>query len=436
MMKETYIQKYIIENYILIAVVIGTYFIIYIKSAVDNFIKKMMTINMSLLLLLSIAGFYINYCREQKIVSSSLIVTMIVYYSIKPLIMTLIIVVLKPKIKKIIYIPLVLNFICYYVIVLRNGILHLEQLNINELEFLLYPFIITNCVYWIIFLLVLDIKLYKNIEVNHLQVLFCITWLMTATILELVQEKEGVLSETYAIIFLFYYLTLHVKISQQITEEKDIKLREQRMALMLSQIQPHFLYNTLNTITALCRINPKLAEETTIKFSGYLRENMYNMEKNDIQLFSKELDHTKIYIDIEKLRFGNRVKVEYEIESEDFYMPTLTLQPIVENAIKHGICNRLEGGTVKIITQNKEKESVIIITDNGLGFDMEKIVNDGKVHIGIKNVRERLKSIVNAEFEIISFIGMGTTVRITIPKEGKKEIIKRGKRREILSIGR
>lgn len=436
MMKETYVQKYIIENYILIAIVIGTYFITYIKSAVDNFIKKMMTINMSLLLLLSIAGFYINYCREQKIVSSSLIVTMIIYYSIKPLIMTLIIVALKPKIKKIIYIPLVLNFICYYVIVLRNGILHLEHLNINELEFLLYPFIITNCVYWIIFLLVLDIKLYKNIEVNHLQVFFCITWLMTATILELVQKKEGVLSETYAIIFLFYYLTLHVKISQQITEEKDVKLREQRMALMLSQIQPHFLYNTLNTITALCRINPKLAEETTIKFSGYLRENMYNMEKNDVQLFSKELDHTKIYVDIEKLRFGNRVKVEYEIESEDFYMPTLTLQPIVENAIKHGICNRLEGGTVKIITQNKEKENIIIITDNGLGFDMEKIVNDGKVHIGIKNVRERLKSIVNAEFEIISFIGMGTTVRITIPKERKKEIIKRGKRREILSIGR
>ena len=132
--------------------------------------------------------------------------------------------------------------------------------------------------------------------------------------------------------------------------EKDLKLREQRLSLMLSQIQPHFLYNTLNTITALCRVNPKLAEETTIKFSGYLRENMYSMGENYTNPFSKELDHTNIYLDIEKLRFGDRVKVEYDIKSDDFNMPTLTLQPIVENAVKHGICSKLEGGTIKIST--------------------------------------------------------------------------------------
>lgn len=205
---------------------------------------------------------------------------------------------------------------------------------------------------------------------------------------------------------------------------------------MLSQIQPHFLYNTLNTITALCRANPKLAEETTIKFSGYLRENMYSMGENDTQLFSKELEHTNIYLDIEKLRFGDRVNVEYDIKSSDFDMPTLTLQPIVENAVKHGICKKLEGGTIKISTEKKGRDYIITISDNGIGFEVESALNDGKEHVGIRNVKERLKSIVNAELEITSFIGIGTIVKIIIHGERKKLRLEKGERREILSIGR
>mgnify|MGYP002277624534 CR=1 FL=1 len=269
----------------------------------------------------------------------------------------------------------------------------------------------------------LDLKFYRNTKVNPLSAFFAILWLMTANIMD-------------AVIFLFYYLTLHVQISQQINEEKEIKLKEQRMSLMLSQIQPHFLYNTLNIITALCRINPKLAEETTIKFSKYLRENMHNMGKNDTHLFSKELEHTNIYLDIEKLRFGDRVKVEYDIKTEDFNMPTLTLQPIVENAVKHGICNKVEGGTIKISTEKKGKDHIITISDNGIGFEIGKALNDGKPHVGIQNVKERLKTIVDAELEITSFIGIGTVVKIIIPEKRKNMRLESGKRREILSIGR
>lgn len=426
-MREICIQNYLVKNYIFIVIVIGTYFVVAMRSAVDIFIKKKMIINMTLLLIISIVEFYISYCKEQVILGQSFIIAIMLYYSLKPLVLAIVITVLKPK-AKLIYIPTIMNFLFYYSLILKNK-------NI-ELETIMYPSIITNCIYWIIFLLVLERKFYKNTEVNHLQVFCCIAWLMTATIMDAIGRREGVLNETYAIIFLFYYLVLHVKISQKVNEEKEIKLREQRMTLMLSQIQPHFLYNTLNTITALCRINPKLAEETTVKFSGYLRENMHNMGKNDTQPFYKELEHTKIYIDIEKLRFGNRVKVEYDIKIDDFSMPTLTLQPIVENAVKHGICNRLEGGTIKISTEKKDKDNIIIISDNGIGFEMEKVLKDGGEHIGIHNVKERLKSIANAELEITSFIGIGTVVKIIIPRKGKNIRLESGKRREILSIGR
>ena len=355
------------------------------------------------------------------------------YYSLKPITMVIIISIIKPK-NKLIYIPIILNFIFYCSNFFQNKFFifnFLSYIGIYD-----YAFIITNSIYWIIFLLVLDFKFYKNTELNRLQAFFCIAWMITATIMDLLGIKAGILNETYGIVFLFYYLALHVQLSQQLDEEKEIKLKEQRMSLMLSQIQPHFLYNTLNTITALCRIKPKLAEETIIKFSKYLRENMYNMGEKNIQLFSKELEHTNIYLDIEKLIFGDRVKVEYDIKTDDFNMPTLTLQPIVENAVKHGICNKIEGGILKISTEKKGKDHIITISDNGIGFEMEKALNDGKKHLGIHNVRERLKSIINAELEITSFVGIGTTVKIIIPGKRKTVKLESGKRREILSIGR
>lgn len=434
-MKETYLQNYLVENYTLIAMVVGTYFVVSMKSAVDIFIKKRMVINMTLLLIISIAEFYMNYLKDQAILEFSLIITGIIYYSLKPLVMAIVINIVEPK-NKLIYIPAIVNCLFYWMAFFKNNIFYFVAGGSLEIGIWGYAFIVTDWVYWIMFLLILNLKFYRNTKINHLQAFFCIAWLMTANIMESIGVRPGILNETYAVAFLFYYLVIHVHISQKVNEEKEIKLREQRVSLMLSQIQPHFLYNTLNTITALCRANPKLAEETTIKFSGYLRENMYSMGENDMQPFSKELEHTNIYFDIEKLRFGDRVKVEYDIKSDDFNMPTLTLQPIVENAVKHGICNKLEGGTIKISTEKKGRDHIITIEDNGIGFEIEKALNDGRPHVGIHNVKERLKSTVKAELEIISFIGIGTIVKIIIPGERKNIRLESGERREILSIGR
>ena len=434
-MKETYLQNYLVENYTLIAMVVGTYFVVSMESAVDIFIKKRMVINMTLLLILSIAEFQMNYLKDQAIIGLPIIIIGILYYSLKPLVMAILINMVEPK-NKLVYIPAIVNFIFYCWAFSKNNVFYFGASGNLELGFLGHAFIVTDWVYWIMFLLILNLKFYRKKDINHLEAFFCIAWLMTANIMESLGVRAGILNETYAVAFLFYYLVIHVYISQQVNEEKEIKLREQRVSLMLSQIQPHFLYNTLNTITALCRANPKLAEETTIKFSGYLRENMYSMGENDTNPFSQELAHTNIYLDIEKLRFGDRVKVEYDIRSDDFNMPTLTLQPIVENAVKHGICNKLEGGTIKISTEKKGRDYIITIEDNGIGFEIDKSLNDGRPHVGIHNVKERLKSMVRAEMEIISYIGIGTTVRIIIPGERKNMRLESGERREILSIGR
>lgn len=415
--------------------VLGTYFVVSLKSSIDISLKKRMVINMTILLVLSFTEYYFNFLKEESIYGLSFVIVGITYYSLKPLVMATVISMVEPK-NKLIYIPAIFFFIFYCHAFYVYKAYHLGLSKKLELEVLACALIIADVIYWCIFFFILNMKFYRKNNINSLGIFFFLTWLMTANILDFMGVHKGLLVETYALGFLFFYLIKYVHISQQVNEEKEIKLREQRVSLMLSQIQPHFLYNTLNTITALCRSNPKLAEETTINFSKYLRENMYSMGENDTHPFCQELDHTNIYLDIEKLRFGNRVKVEYDIKADDFDMPILTLQPIVENAVKHGICKKIEGGTVKIATEKKGRDYIITITDDGVGFELETALNDGKPHIGIQNVNERLRSTVKAEMKITSFIGIGTTVKITIPGEKKSIKTEGGERREILSIGR
>jgi sensor histidine kinase YesM len=186
---------------------------------------------------------------------------------------------------------------------------------------------------------------------------------------------------------------------------------------MISQIQPHFLYNALNTIKYLIKKDPKTAEGAVVKFSNYLRSNMDSLTQKEPIPFKKELEHVKNYVDIEQLRFGERLKIEYEIQVVDFTIPPLTLQPIVENAIKHGVNQRPEGGTVIIKTGETQSYYIISVEDNGVGFDVNEKKNDGRSHVGISNIRKRLEEIMNACIEIKSEIGVGTVVTIKIPKE-------------------
>lgn len=430
-----YIQVYIMDNFIFLMIIVSTYFIVSMKSSVDKSLKIHMIVNMTLLLLMSINSFYLDYLKELGSTGINVVISQIFYYVTKPLPMVALISMADKNTKRN-YIPAVINALVYIVYYFYNSNIVIYEQVMRPQGPVGYFYIITEWVYWIIFLSILNIRFYRESNNNPLGIFLYISVLMTANIIDSTGIRHGMLVKVYAVAFLLYYLIIHVHISQQVNEEKDIKLREQRLSMMLSQIQPHFLYNTLNTITALCRANPKLAEETTVKFSRYLRENMYNMETYDTHPFERELDHIKIYLEIEKLRFGDRLNVEYDIKSTDFHVPVLTLQPIVENAVKHGICKRLEGGTVKIETRKEGRDDIIIISDNGEGFEPETVLNDDREHIGIQNANERLKNTVKTEMEIYSLVGVGTRVTIVIPGEKIKIKQFRGDRREIHSIGR
>ena len=202
----------------------------------------------------------------------------------------------------------------------------------------------------------------------------------------------------------------------QILAMREKEAADLRISLMLSQIAPHFIYNTLTTIQGLCDKDPALAKETTGQFAKYLRGNLDSLSQNENIPFSRELEHVKCYLSIEKKRFGDRVNVVYDIEEDGFMIPALTLQPIVENAVKHGLCKKDGGGTVWIHAYETDGTNQIVVEDDGAGFDAKSLLNDGKKHIGLRNVKSRLKDMCKGTIDVTSEIGKGTKVTIGIPR--------------------
>ena len=201
------------------------------------------------------------------------------------------------------------------------------------------------------------------------------------------------------------------------TKEMETELKDKSIAVMISQIQPHFLYNSLNTIAELCVVDPKRAEKATINFSRYLRGNMGALnEKKPIE-FEDELSHLKHYIEIEKLRYGNDLQFEYDIKDVAFTLPALTVQPLVENAVNHGIRYHKMKGKIKISSYSDDENYYVAIEDDGVGFDPEKSMDDGRNHVGIANVKYRLEVVCGGSLDIKSELGKGSVVTIRIPKE-------------------
>ena len=202
--------------------------------------------------------------------------------------------------------------------------------------------------------------------------------------------------------------------------EKEQELKELQISMMLSQIQPHFIFNTLSTIRYLCRKNPEDAVSALDAFSAYLRTNLDSMGTRACIPFRDELQHVKTYIALEQRRFRGRVAAEYHIEAEDFYIPPLSLQPLVENAIKHGITKRMDGGTVVIRSWESREGWEILVQDDGVGFDANKKKQDGRSHIGVQNVKDRISGMCGGTLTLQSVPEKGTTARIFIPKDAAR----------------
>lgn len=231
-------------------------------------------------------------------------------------------------------------------------------------------------------------------------------------------------------------------------EETQKQLHNSQLQLMMGQIQPHFMFNTLSSIRTLIKIDPDMAYNMTYNFSNYLRANVDNLTNLDGIGFAAEVKHIESYVGIEEVRFGDRLHVEYDIQESDFIVPPLSIQPLIENAIKHGVCQRPEGGTVWLSSYSEGDNYVIEVKDNGVGIPEEKLNalfpkkptyavseyaaidedtwnrpnltgNGSEEHesTGMKNIILRLREISNATLDVKSEVGKGTIIKVYVPKK-------------------
>lgn len=262
---------------------------------------------------------------------------------------------------------------------------------------------------------------YNARKLESIVPIFCVVVVVIAIIMDAFVDYEMSISNlTISMILssVFCYIWLHLRFVRD--HEKDL-MAEQRIKIMMSQIQPHFLYNTLSTIQALCQTDPEKAFSVTDNFGKYLRQNLNSLGQSGLIPIQKEIEHARLYSEIEMVRFPN-VHVEYDVSDNDFEVPALLVQPLVENAIRHGIRIR-EKGLVTVSTRKTPEHHIIVVKDNGKGFDTNLLAGMDGTHVGLRNVQERVEKMCGGTMTIISRIDSGTTITIRIPVGGPQTLL-------------
>lgn len=220
----------------------------------------------------------------------------------------------------------------------------------------------------------------------------------------------------------YFCITLPLKVwnntrNEVKLEEQERMLIQARLDTLASQINPHFLFNTLNSISSLIRINPEQARLMVLRLSRIMRGRLRSQDH--FAPLRDELAFIEDYLSIELVRFGDKLRVVKDIDAAtlDMPIPSMLLQPLVENSIKHGIASRIDGGTITIRTTHNNGRLAIAVEDDGVGIpegEMAGILNKG---IGVSNVKERLKVLYNQDYRMLidSQPGRGTRIEIEVP---------------------
>lgn len=391
---------------------------------VDNYIGKIHKRVFLIIAILALSLIVQNYVEnllaagEPRVLLRTLVA--IYGYSVRPVIIVLFLYVIAPDRRKIpawalagvnaaINLTALFSHICFWIS--DDNHYHGGPLN----KFCLYTSVALLCV-----LMFLTLREFSHIRKGEMFIpLFNIVLILVAIFLDgnvgLDDQPVSFLTEAIVSSCVFFYIWLHLQFVRR--HEKELK-DGQRVQIMLSQIKPHFLYNSLGAIEELCESDPQMAKAATVAFSRYLRGNMMAIGTASAIPFEKELSHTKFYLELEQIRFEDALQVEYDISCVDFTIPTLTLEPLVENAVRHGIRGNEDGrGTVTISTRELADRFEVSVTDDGPGFDPERMPEDGHPHVGLQNVRERLVQVCGGTLKIESSPAQGTTATIVLPKK-------------------
>ncbi len=207
-----------------------------------------------------------------------------------------------------------------------------------------------------------------------------------------------------------YILTLTDQVDKYISQQTAIA--NQNANILVLQMRPHFIYNTMTSIYYLCEQNPKMAQQVILDFTSYLRKNFNAIASSELIPFNYELEHVRAFLSVELAQFEDNLMVEYDTPHTQFCVPPLTIEPIVENAIKHGLDPDSDPLRILIRTAKTASGNIVTIKDTGPGFDPTNVFESNNA---LSNIKQRLKLMCDGSITITSHEGEGTTVEIIIP---------------------
>lgn len=311
-------------------------------------------------------------------------------------------------------VSLLINFLLSFRFEYSSLVFGQNYLALPNLYSFLYSFTIVGIV------LYFSIRYHKSLPMAPL---LCVMFLLlTPQVLVLSNMRIHAACALYTTLGYFIVHRYYWILEQRKREQAENELKLRRLVIM-RQIRPHFIFNCLSSIEVLCEKEPRKAQAAVSDLAQLLRSSMGDLGNENKKPFTEILKILECYVHLEQMRFGKKIKVEYDIEETDFSLPPLIIQPLVENAIKHGLAGRENGGTVKIATHREGTTVVICIEDDGIGMDEETEQKSSDIdpipHLGLSNVRERLKLLCNGTMDLYSEKGAGTKITIRIPLENK-----------------
>jgi two-component system LytT family sensor kinase len=288
-----------------------------------------------------------------------------------------------------------------------------------------------------------ELNLYRFFKerYNHRRTVFALEFMIGILVAEFVRQKMTTFPSRYIFVlapagpnppallvvaiyaFSLFAVAIPLKIwnntrNEKKLEEQDRLLVEARLAALTSQINPHFLFNTLNSVSSLIRTDPNQARVMVVRLSKVLRRLLRKHE--NFAPLRDELSFIEDYLAIETVRFGEKLHFERDIAHDtlDMLVPSMLLQPLVENSIKHGLSKKVEGGTIRIRTFRTENRLHLLVEDDGVGIPEEKLATILDRGIGVTNVHERLKVLFGAEYRmwVESQPGKGARIEIEVPE--------------------
>lgn len=409
----TILKEFVLNNFITLLLLIGFEFILFMN-------RKLPSINSRILHLMSAVTLLMSFCSTFE---SKQQLSNVTFYLLSLLsenlcwlggmfyyLMCIVIIPVKKKYR--LFIPEMLSILLCFVFMLMSA----QTGSLREIPEFFSRIVI------LFYLMFLTVYAARGINRRSYADIFILLFIVGSTILALIFSQinyvRGCIDEVAAInmfLYLSYYSAVEQSAMQARLFENKLELAQSKMTVLMAQIQPHFIFNSLMAIQAQCIDYPEVYESLD-SFAHYLRSNFDSLGDTKPVSFARELENIEAYLALEKMNFGDRLNVEKKIETTDFTLPALSVEPLVENAVRHGVATFEEGGTVRIYVKKTKNLIVVEIKDQGVGKRTLTEKQRKRRGIGVDNVRSRLASSSTGRLEITTEEN-GTCARLILNKK-------------------